>query len=251
MHTFFRLLVVAIPLAALTAVGCASTPDPPPPDLTAEKESTEARIQSLNFAERAILEDLNKLEELEADLEHVVEQSTVHDVPLSLLRLVTMNCLNSEYDGQISDVIGLEGTPLSCRPAHIERLIEALDAAPTTARDDAYQLLYLIDQVRILRGSLRQRMTRLPEATAEHRDFIADQRATLRQIDADLEQRRNRYSSSGWREVQRIVDEHRQRLVELDERIDEIRAAYPEWPARLDVAVSAIYFRLAKMRNSE
>ena len=243
-----RLLVVAC--VAIVMGGCASTPDPPPPDLSQAMDNTESRIQSLNFSEQAIQNDLARLDELVADLDAKILETIYSDLPLSLLRLVAMNCLNTEYDGYISDVVGIEGTPLSCRPAHIDRLQEALAESSTTARDNAHQLLYLVDQARILRGSLRQRLARIPQASAEHRDFIADERANIRRLDADLNQRRNQYSSSGWRDATAVLNDYRALLHALDTRIDEIAEAYPEWPAELDKMISGVYFGLTDMRNA-
>ena len=251
MRSTVRLLLFAVATctAVATAVGCASTPDPPPPDLGEAMERTASRIQSLDFNEQLIENDLERLGELKSDLDLLIERIAVSELPLSLLRLVAMNCLNAEYDGHVTDVTGIDGVPLSCRPAHIDALMTSLENVSTVDRDDAYQLLYLVDQARILRGGLRQRVARLPRAAAEHRDYLADERASLRHVEAELQQRRNQYSSSGWQKANGVIEDYRTLLHELDRRIDAIVEIYPQWPARLDRTISEIYFGLSDLRR--
>lgn len=239
-------LATLIPL--LTIIGCASTPDPDPPDIGGSVDATNARLQSLDAFETSIRNDLERLEMLGEDLENVSERVAQAELPLSLLRLVAINCLNSEYDGGASDTGVLPGTPLTCEPAHVERLVEALDTASTSARDSAHQLLYIVDQTRHVRGILRRRLTRLADAANDHIDFIADERAMLRQLEADLEQQKNLYSSSGWQEATDVITEQRERLDTLSQRIDELADDYRHWSPHIDDVVSEMYFELSYLR---
>lgn len=243
---------IAVVVAVLfTATACASTPDPAPPALEASTDATQARIQSLEAFDHSVRTDLERLEVVGDDLSQMIHRASRGELPLSLLRLVTLNCLNSEYDGDTSDSGLLDGTTLTCEPAHAEGLIQQLDTVSTAARDDAHRLLYLADQARLLRGSLRRRLARLPDTANDHLDFIADERAMLRQIEADLEQRKNRYSSDGWDTATDAVDDYRQLLDELSTRIDDLADDYHQWPSEIDHIITDIYFELSYMRASD
>lgn len=239
-------------ISLIGAVGCASTADPPPPDLTSLQENTQTRIDALNVTAQVIEDELQQLDELAEDLGVMVARADDSSAPLSLLRLVAMNCLNSEYDShsESPDRMGTMDQPLNCQPAHLGRLLESLEEASTATTDDVYELLYVVDQTRILRGSLRRRLAELPMHTEDDRDYIADERATLRQIEADLMQRRGLYSDSGWLEVTSLIVAQRDLLSELNRQIDEITERYPQWPPRLDATISRIYFDLSRMRQT-
>ncbi len=245
-----RAVAWCILAASVMWLGCASTADPPPPDLSTLQENTQIRSESINMAAEVIDADLERLDELAAELQSMVHSHDSAPVPLSLLRLVAMNCLNTEYDSDASTIPSTASRPLNCRPAHLDRLEKALENAPTATRDDVYELLYVVDQARMLQGRLRRRLAELPEQNADHRDFIANERATLRQVEADLQQQRSLYSSSAWREVTDFISHQREQLDELDAQIDALTEAFPQWPSQLDATVSSIYFELSQMRTS-
>ena len=240
-------LVIILGLFILS--GCATVPDPAPPNLAPSRDATEARWQSTIAAERSVIADLERLNETYDSLQKLTEQSAESELPISLLRLVSMNCLNTEYGDGISGGAGLDGTSLSCRPAHFDRLQTALADAPTADQDLAMELLTMVDQVRILRGSLRMRLARLPRTITEHREFIAEERAMLRQLESDLARRRTLYSSQGWRDVTQLIADHRVLLREFGDHLDALAEAYPAWPADVDTLVSQIYFDLSDMRH--
>ncbi len=246
----FWTVLVAVALT-LGAVGCATAPDPPPPDLSGSVQETETRMLSVSAAERSIRADLDRLQELMDSLTVVIESVERNDRSLPLLRLVAMNCMNTEYGDGVTEVVALEGMPLSCRPAHFARLQESLAEAPASDRDQALELLYVVDQVRILRGSMRRRLARLPRAIDEHRDFIVEERATLRRLEADLARRRALYSGPGWGEVIDRLSEHRGLLRDFEILLDELEEAVPAWPTRLDELTGEIYFALADIRSPE
>ena len=245
-----RLLYVAVVASFLWSIGCATTADPPPPDLTSSQDSAQSRLHSIDAADASINRDLERLGELRNDLDYLVERTVENDVSLSLLRLVAMNCLNTEYDSVSTGISGFDTTSLSCEPAHFDKLEEALSQAPSAVREDALQLLFVVDQARLVRASLRQRLATLPRLVSEHRDFIVDERARLRQIEADLNQRRNLYSNQGWQEATDRIAEYRESLASLSLRLDEIVEAYPQWPTRVDELMATIYFDLSEMRQA-
>ncbi len=238
----------AVVFLCLSAIGCASSPDPDPPDLGASIDATDARFQSLDAFESSVGNDLDRLEMLGKDLEDLTQRVTVAELPLSLLRLVALNCLNSPYDGGVTDTGVLGTTPLTCTPDHIDRLVEALEQAATADRDRAHELLYLVDQTRYLRGSVRQRMGRLADSANDHLDFIADERAMLRQVESDLQQRKNLYSSEGFKDARAAIDEHREHLDDLAARIEELADEYVTWTPRIDAVISEVYFELSYLR---
>lgn len=235
--------------ALFFSTACATVADPDPPDLSSSHEAARARIHSVDAAERTILDDKARLDELYASFQALSSRASQAEIPLGLFRLVAMNCLNTEYGEGISDVRRVNGLPLSCRSPHLDRLLTSLEASPTTSRDDAIQLLYLIDQIRILRGSLRRRLTRIPQIVAEHREFIIEERALLRQLQVDLERRRALYTGAGWRASFEPIDDHRRILNELSDRLDEFARDYPAWPAEIELLISTIYFDLSDMRR--
>lgn len=236
-------------MVLLACAGCATNTGPSGPDLEPSKQQVDERIASIDAAETAIENHLDQLQELEGNLATMLDQTDGADLPFSLLRLVAMNCLNTEYDQADPELVDLDGTPLTCRPAHLERLREALADRSITDRDAAHDLLYSIDQARQLRGMLRQRLATLPEDANDHHAFIADERARMRQLEADLEQDRNLYSTGAWRAVTDDVDDYHRRLDELEAKLRDIADVYPEWPARVDELVSSIYFNLTDMRG--
>lgn len=242
---FFSPLVLLV-AALFWATGCATAPDPDPPDLNAPRESTELRIRSLDAAERSINGELVRIDELLLSLEARITEAESEEVPLSLLRLVAMNCLNTEY----LDLTSLSGSSLSCRPEHLDRLEEELARRPQIARDLADEFLLLIDQVRILRGSMRERLARQPENIADHREFLAEERAALRQLETDLDRRRSLYSDAGWWRSLDSIAAQRRLLRVLDERLDALEEAIPRWSQELEERVSTLYFSLADMRRA-
>ena len=242
-------LFAGVVLATFGLTACASTPDPPPPDLSAKEQEVEIRLRTLELSEENIEADLVQLAELARDVATMIERTAERELPLSLIRMVAMNCLNAEYEGYVSEVVELNGTPLSCRPAYLDRLAQALEDAPVSDRDTTYQLLYAVDQSRLMRGSLRRRSARLPDALAEHREFIADERAGLRRLEAELEQQRNRYSASGWQAATEAVRMQRELLLRLSLRLDELEESYPLWAPRLDETMKTVYFDLTELRR--
>lgn len=243
-YLFSLLFFCSLPILA----GCTTVPSPPPPDLNPARASAELRLQSIQAAETTILSELEILVDLQASLRKFSTRVISSDLPLGRLRLVAMNCLNTEYGDGLSQVVGLDGTPLSCRPALLDDLNLALLQAPADQRDLAIQFLYLIDQIRILRGGLRQRLTRLPQTIADHREFIVEERATLRQLEADLARRRSLYSTQDWNAVTELLGDHRRLLRDFSDQLDTLAEAYPAWPARLDTLISQVYFDLADLR---
>ena len=233
----------------LILAACTTVPSPPPPDLDRARSAAELRLQSIQAAEATILSELEILAELHRSFQDLSLRVLTSELPLARLRLVAMNCLNTEYGDGLSQVVGLEGTPLSCRPAHLESLHQDLLQGPAAQRDLAIQYLYLIDQIRILRGGLRQRMTRLPMTIADHREFIVEERATLRQIEADLARRRSLYGASDWNTVAELLADHRRLLRDFSDQLDALAEAYPAWPASLDTLISQVYFELADLRE--
>lgn len=207
------------------------------------------RIASVDAIENSIRDDLQQFEQLEEDLGGLMVRVDQEELPFSLLRLVAMNCLNTEYDGSGTQVVDLGGRPLTCRPAHIDGLRQQIDDKPTAVRDLVYDLLYAVDQARLLRGSLRQRLARLPGTIEEHSEFIADERARLRQLASELEQERNVYSTRQWREVNERLDDYRDLLQQLENRLGQLSMDSDAWPERVDTLVTAIYFELAYMRG--
>ena len=249
MKPFVMLLLMGVAAALVVTPGCATVPDPDPPDLSPSEQAVEMRLRSIDASQESILADIERLQDLTEGLTSLLKVLGPTELPHSLLRLVAMNCLNTEYQGLTTPVAGLEGTPLTCRPTHAPQLLERLDQVSTSSRDDALQLLYVIDQARILRGSLRLRLSNIPDIITEHRDFIADERAMLRQLETDLRRRRGRYSTRGWRETMTRLDDHRQHLQELDQRLEEFGETYPAWPSQVDQAMAQIYFELVELRE--
>lgn len=235
-------------LLLLTTAGCASTPDPDPPELGASIDATNARLHSLDAFERSVSSDLDRLEMLGEDIRVGAHRAAQAELPLSILRLVAINCLNSGYDADTSDTGVLGTTPLSCEPAHIQRLVDELDTVSTADRDRAHELLYLVDQTRHIRGMLRRRLARLADSANDHLDFIADERAMLRQMEADLHQRRNLYSTQGFDEALAAIEDHRELLDSLAVRIEELADEYLTWSPRIDEIVSDVYFELSYLR---
>lgn len=241
--------VATVAVAVFVAVGCASTPEDIGPDLGPSKEHVEQRIRSLDAAEQAVNSDLERLEDRRDELTALAERVDGDELPLSLLRLVAMNCINAAYDSGPGDGIELGGMTLSCDPAHYDRLEAQLQQLPVVTRDEAFELLYAADRARLLRGSLRRRLAALPQSVNEHHQFLADERAMLRQLESDLEQERNVYSAGEWQQVTDRVDAYRELLAQLDERIDQLVDDYPQWPDRVDELVTEIYFELADLRS--
>lgn len=242
-------LLALIAAVILLGSACATVPDPDPPDLSASVESAELRIRSLDAAERSINGELKRIDELllSFDARRVEVESA--DLPLSLLRLVAINCFNTEYlDGALS-LTSLSGSTLSCRPDHLDRLHEELEQRPLLARDIAQDFLLIIDQLRLLRGSLRERLARQPRTVADHREFLAEERAALRQLETDLVRRRSLYSDPSWWRITDSIAAQRRRLRALDERLDALEIASATWSDELEQRVSTLYFSLADIRR--
>jgi hypothetical protein len=242
-----RSILVAAMIAGVVA--CATTPDPPLPDLSASMQETQTRMLSLTVGQRSIQNDLEQFLELKGSLSTVIERAEQNDYALSLLRLVAMNCLNTEYGEGITEVASTDAIPLSCRPAHFDILRARLEEAPETTRDQALELLFVVDQIRILRGSMRRRMARLPQTLSDHRDFIVEERAMLRRLEAELARRRSQYSPAGWGEIIDRISEYRVLLREFEIHLDVLEEDLPTWPSLLDEVTGDIYFALAEIRS--
>lgn len=240
-------------LAVLSILGGCASQDEMGPDLEPAKQGVEQRLRSLDAAEQTISDELEELEQRRRELEALIGQlSGYEEMPFSLLRLVAMNCINAAYGGVSAEGgRNIGGMLLTCQPAHLNRLEEQLGDKPTAVQDRAYELLYAVDQARLSRGSLRRRLSALPRSVNEHHQFMADERAMLRQLEGDLEQNRNVYSSAQWQRVNQRVDDYRELLRQLEARIEQLADDYPQWPRRVDETMTDIYFELAELRAAK
>lgn len=247
MKYFLSLLVIGGSL--LIFAGCTSVPGPPPPDLSAARTNSELRLRSLQAAEHTVGRELTLLQELLDAFTTQSHQILETSLPLGPVRLVAMSCLNTEYGDGITTVVGLDGTPLSCRPEHLPILERLLVEHPTSERDDVLQFLYLIDQIRILRGGLGLRLSRLPAVLEDHRDFIVEERANLRQLETELARRRPLYTPVSWGDSIETIAIQRRLLHELEDKIASLEAILPTWPATVNTTIADVYFRLSSLQR--
>ncbi len=234
-------------MLALSCGACTSTPDPQVQSLEPTAQATQARTQSVEASHQSITNSLDRLESLIADFDDLRDAAASADLPHSLLRLVAINCLNAAYVASPQERHLLDGRPLSCDPEHLQLFSDSIADASTADRDRAHELLFMVDQIRLLRGALRQRLARLRSSASDHLDFIADERARLRRHEAQLEQQRHRFSDEGWQRAAEDLEGRRQELSELQARIADISELYPQWQPRIDDAISHLYFSLSNL----
>ncbi|RAL23072.1 hypothetical protein DL240_09305 [Lujinxingia litoralis] len=242
------LAILPLLLVLLLQAACATVPDPPPPNLDLDRNETVQRLASVHESEVAIVQDLQRLDNLLLSLSTLTNRQRDETFPTDLFRLVAVSCLNTEYAPAATSAPPTTGAPLTCRPAHLDRLNQAIGTLELDARNDALRLLFLVDQIRLLKGSLRMRLAAMPAQIADHREFIAASRTNVRQIEADYARRRALFSAAGWSQVNQVLGDQRNLLRQFDRRLNEVSAAYPDWPARVDTLTTAVYFRLSRMR---
>lgn len=229
--------------------GCATSSEADAPDLGGAAIELQQWRVSVEETETSVHQRLDQLQQTGRDLEATTERLSDANIPLGLLRLVAMNCLNTEYEDEAIRRVDLDGTPLTCRAAHIERLRNDIADVPRVARETIHQLLYHVDQTRLLRGAIRSQLSQLDDTIEYARNFVADQRAMLRQRELELDQRHSQLTAEDRRRARELFDDHRQNLDELDELLDEVEQLRPRWSDRVDELVSRVYFALVDMRH--
>ncbi len=234
-------------LVALSLMACRSTPDPQVQSLEPTAQAADARLQSIDASQRSIDHSLARLESLTSDFDALRDATSDTDLPLSLLRLVAINCLNHPYRSVDQERHLLNGRPLTCQPEHLSRLDDLLQDASTSERDRAHDLLLTVDQARLLHGSTRQRIRRLRLAADDHMAFIADERARLRRHEETLQTQQHRFSEQGWQRANDDLQQRHQQLNDIQSLLAEVADHAPQWQERLNASISALYVSISNL----
>ncbi|MFU8803381.1 MAG: hypothetical protein ACNA8W_06200 [Bradymonadaceae bacterium] len=244
-----RVFLAAILLLGIAVgTGCAAAPSPPPPDLSEARDTVLQRTTQMNQTLQWMARDLRHFAELRMALAQSMSHSHEENFPISLYRLVAINCLNEEVQAHDGSTITHSSDITECAPQHLDRLLNTLADVSSRSRDQALANLERIDEMRKLRGLLRLRISRIPQIIQANQLYLVEQRAELRQLQTELTRRRSLYSSQDFNEATAAINEQHQLLATLEDAIESLTVLYPEWPAQLDLQVNSLYMDLADLR---
>lgn len=198
--------------------------------------------------------DLDEFETLRAEFFETPPRFYRAPFPLDLFKHVAMACLNEPWnpaeleDDDSSGTVRLKNDiELTCRPTFADQLDEQLRDRAPSRREKTLQKLSRIDKLRRLRGQLRERIGRIPRITRSQRDYTADARAELRQLQSTLKRRRTEYSTERWNQAQKRLQQQKNALDALERAVKRLDTAWPAWPERVDQNVLELYMRLSKL----
>lgn len=242
-------LLVAVLCWALSA--CGGARGPALPDLTAEHNQVEQRSLRLKRIRQVMREDVRQVEVLREQFSQTDPRFFARPFPLDLFKHVAIECLNEPWDpNQIepSDAAeALDEMGLDCTPEFAGRLLVQLQKKVPQRQEQALAKLQTLDELRKLRGKLRQRLSNIPSILRASRSMLAARRADLRQLRATYERRRTEYSDQRWRQLQERLDSLEKDLEALQDQIDHLTKVWPSWSPDLDQSVSMLYMELAQL----
>ena len=255
-----RTIRFALVLSVLVLLGGCwlSRKGPKPPDLSEQLTETQKRTQRVERIVEIMQRDLDKFEQLRRDFFDTPKAFYRPPFPLDLFKHVAMACLNEPWnpnevaDDESSAAIRMPSNiELTCRPTFAGRLDDALGERTPERRRETLQKLQQVDNLRQLRGRLRERIGAIPSIVRAQRNFIADERAELRQLRALLQRRRTEYSAERWKQAQQRMREQSNALATLDSAVDRLDNTWPSWPERVDANVLELYMRLSELSANE
>ncbi len=234
------------------STGCFATHGPALPDLSEQHTEIEQRSQRLERIIGVMTRDLGRVETLRQEFAHADATLYQPPFPLDLYKQVAVSCLNKPWDSSqlhvdASDGDAEAGLNLSCQPEFGHRLAVELQEQVPERRAQALAKLRTLDELRQLRGRLRQRLSRVPAIVQASRSLLAARRAELRQMRAAQSHRRTEYSQDRWQQLQKRLEGYEQQLQHLQEHIERLAEAWPTWGPSLDQSVSMLYMELTKL----
>lgn len=234
--------------------GCFGTRGPALPDLSVERTQVDQRTERLRLIRQVMDEDLVELASLSEGFIDSEPGLYARPFPLDLFKHVAVDCLNEPWDpnqlavddeaAQAEQPAGLQ---LTCSPEFADRLLVDLQEKVPSRRSEAIAKLELLDEIRRLRGKLRQRLSRIQPILRASRSMLAGRRADLRQMRASFERRRTEYSATRWKELQQRLDLYAKNLQALDTQIKRLAETWPSWEPKLDQSVSMLYMELTQL----
>lgn len=249
-HRASVLLSIIVFCGASTA--CFGTRGPALPDLSAERGEVTQRAERLDRIRQVMQRDLERVETLRAQFGQPDPGLYRPPFPLDLYKHVAVDCLNEPWDPnqlETSQGTGVAdgGLGLTCHPEFGSRLLVELQEQVPQRREPALAKLHTLDELRRLRGTLRQRLERVPAILRASSSMLATRRAELRQMRASQARRRTEYSADKWRKLQQRFDAYEKDLAQLQVHIDRLGEVRPDWSPRLDQSVSMLYMELTKL----
>lgn len=248
------LFLVFLLIAGGMLTGCGAAQSPPAPDILASREATVRRVDQLESLQLLMQEDLERFSSLgrrfgAARFDEAGRDLYARPFPLDLFRYVCVACLNEETDPTLEVVSHAadERAALTCQPAFLDDLLAELAGLEPEVGARARAKLLLIDEMRLVRGVLRQRIVRVPQMLRQSQVYLAEQRAEQRQLRAELERRRSLYRREDWRAIEQMLASYDAELAQLEDAIERLTVTYPEWPDLLDERVRTIYMELVAL----
>ncbi|MBA2664832.1 MAG: hypothetical protein H0U74_21265 [Bradymonadaceae bacterium] len=236
-------------VTAALLMACGAAQSPAGPDIDAALNATTRQTAQIDSIQIQMADDLDQFVSLRSRFLHAGIELNQPPFPIEQFRFVVVSCLNEESNAageQPGNTV--PSAELLCRPTFLDDLLLRLEQVPPERRRTALEMLKLVDELRQVRSTLRHRIARIPQTIRTSQGLLEDQRAELRQAQAELERRRPQYSSSDWRAAQTRLEDFRTELSRLEDAIEALTVAYPDWPRQLDGHVSGLYMDLAGLR---
>ncbi len=243
---------LALAVLSWALAGCWGTRGPALPDLSAQRDQVERRSVRLQRIGQVMREDIAQFEELREQFSQPEPSLYAPPFPLDLYKHVAVDCLNEPWDpNQLAvsdqDTDDAKELPITCSPEFGERLLVELEEKVPERQQQAMAKLETLDELRQLRGKLRQRLSRIPAILRASRSMLAARRADLRQTRATYARRRTEYSAERWKELEDRLEAYEDDLGALQEQIERLDEVWPQWSPALDQSVSMLYMELAQL----
>lgn len=242
--------IVMLLAAVVVMAGCVTTSKgPQPPDLSEAVDRISKTERDLTRIRASIESDIESLRTSSGRFFGADPGLYRRPFPLDLFRHTAMACLNTPIDAR-DDVLpawveAADEAGLTCAVAPTRTLLDRLNAEVPVRQPEALKRLELLDTWRGSRGRMQDRLRQLPRIVEQTRDWIARQRATTRQTELELQRRRTEYSADRFEASTDALEEHRQRLTGLEERVDKLAEAMPAWSQAVAAEIDYVYSRLS------
>ena len=244
---------------AWICTGCGSgTSTIPAPNLTNQVERVQAQSKRMQLILAVMDADLARAKSARARFFEVARERYAAPFPLDLFKQTAMSCLNQSLElderpepdappSEAQRALAAQGVSLSCAPESLGLLVQTVQAQSALNLALVATQLARVDTMRVTRGKVRTRTSKLGPLLVQQRLFLDRERLELRRLRRRVTQRRDDYDDATLKRARARLTDLQLKLNQLDERIRVLEAGTNRWREDFQTELRAFYFDLAAL----